>query len=125
MNHMCRGLVKVGREVAELDGQVGHFSDDLAEWRGFIRSLIGVRDASQVGGSQGLNLVQEGMDALAEIMVFLLTKVSTIRWKLYSDAKDPSMLQKLNTQRNEKLMNKPIGSLHKNKICALEEGSRH
>ena len=35
------------------------------------------------------------------------------------------MLQKLNTQRNEKLMNKPIGSLHKNKICALEEGSRH
>eukprot|EP00956_Cyclotella_meneghiniana_P022480 scaffold42660_cov46-Cyclotella_meneghiniana.AAC.1 len=32
--------------------KVSQLSDDLAEWREFIRSLIGVRDASQVGGSQ-------------------------------------------------------------------------
>eukprot|EP00956_Cyclotella_meneghiniana_P016959 scaffold27324_cov63-Cyclotella_meneghiniana.AAC.4 len=32
--------------------EVGHLSDDLAEWQEFIQSLIGVRGTTQVGGSQ-------------------------------------------------------------------------
>ena len=28
MNHMRRGLANIGREVIELDGKVGHLSDD-------------------------------------------------------------------------------------------------